>query len=82
MNATTIGKTRRPGESSIDHRVVELPLGDPRGITLMPGQSVWKWEASWLALFFPAIWPVLIVNEDGQPMRYIMGIDDFQSVVR
>ena len=82
MNAITIGKTRRPGESSIDGRAVELPLGDPHGVTLMPGQSVWRLEWSLCALVFPVFWPALITNEGGQARKYILGIDDFQAAVR
>ena len=82
MTAITVGKTRRPGESSIDDRVVELPLGDAHGITLMPGQSVWKWELSMVVLMFPVFWPVLVVNKGGQLHKYILGIADFEAVVR
>lgn len=82
VTAITIGKARRPGESSIDDRVVELPLGDTHGITLMPGQSVWKWELSMVVLMFPVFWPVLVVNEGGQLHKYILGITPFEAVVR
>ena len=82
MTAITIGKTRRPGSSSIDDRVIELPLGDSQGITLMPGQSVWKWEMSLCSLIVPVFWPVLVTNEDGQLRKYILGINKFQAEVR
>ncbi len=80
MTAITVGKTTRPGNSSIDSRVVELPLGDTSGVTLMPGQRVWKWEGSLCSLVLPVVWPVLITNEGGEMQKYILGIDNFRAI--
>lgn len=82
MTAITVGTTMRPGSSSIDKRVVELPLGDAQGITLMPGQAAWVWESSLCCLILPVFWPVLVINEDGQLRKYVLGIGEFRAAVR
>lgn len=72
----TFGKKTRPESSSIETRVIELPLGHPDGTTLMRGQRAWAWEYSRNVpfVFIVIPWPVRVLNQEGVMRKSAFGL--------
>ena len=79
MTAINIGHNMQTGDSSINGRVIQLPIEDPLGRILEPGQSVWDVEVSLLSLIVPVFWPILVVNDRGTMRKYVFGIKRLQT---
>lgn len=75
-DAISVGRTlARPMDSSISFGFGKLPLGDTSCITLLPGQSTWKWEGLFIFPFLTIFYPVLFSNVKGALVRRVLGMD-------